>query len=229
MLELADFTQPQTWPVAVESALHEHPMPAPEPLAQRLRPMMLRLIADTVATEIAPGMRLSSIGMKRRMNELAFVFPARTLDFAALRRVLAAHGFPDVALETGALSGYIKGFIDMIVEHDGRFWIIDWKSNYLGDSAADYSAAPLADAMAHHAYHLQALLYVVALHRYLRARLPDYAYDTHIGGYLYLFVRGVRPDWRDGDAASGVHRGRPAPELVEALDALMAGVTGVAA
>ncbi|WP_277185503.1 exodeoxyribonuclease V subunit beta [Caballeronia sp. BR00000012568055] len=223
MLELADFTQSDSWMPAAERALHEHPMPAPEPLALRLKPMMLRLVADTVATEIAPGMRLSSIGMKRRMNELAFLFPTRALDFAALRRVLAAHGFPDVALESGALSGYIKGFIDMIVEHDGRFWIIDWKSNYLGDTAADYSAAPLADAMAHHAYHLQALLYVVALHRYLRARLPDYAYDTHIGGYLYLFVRGVRPDWRDGDAASGVHRGRPSLELVEALDALMAG------
>jgi exodeoxyribonuclease V beta subunit len=221
MLELADFTQTDSWPSAVERALHEHPMPAPEPLATRLRPMMLRLIADTVETEIAPGMRLKSIEMKRRLNELAFVFPARTLDFAALRRLLAAHGFPDVALEHGALAGYIKGFIDMIVEHDGRFWIIDWKSNYLGDTSADYAAAPMSAAMAEHAYHLQALLYVVALHRYLRGRLANYAYDTHIGGYLYLFVRGVRPDWRDGDAASGVHRARPALELVEALDRLM--------
>lgn len=185
--------------------------------------MMLRLLADTVATEIAPGMRLHSIAMTRRMNELEFLFPADALDFTALRRLLATHGFPDVALESGALRGFIKGFIDMIVEHDGRYWIIDWKSNHLGDAASDYAAAPLAVAMAEHAYHLQALVYVVALHRYLRARLPDYAYDTHIGGYLYLFVRGVRPDWRDGDAASGVHRGRPSLELVEALDRLMSG------
>ncbi|SAL75978.1 exodeoxyribonuclease V, beta subunit [Caballeronia arvi] len=223
MYELADFTEPSGWAAAVERALHEHPTPAPEALAPRLRPMMLRLLADTVATEIAPGMRLHSIAMTRRMNELEFLFPADALDFTALRRLLATHGFPDVALESGALRGFIKGFIDMIVEHDGRYWIIDWKSNHLGDAASDYAAAPLAVAMAEHAYHLQALVYVVALHRYLRARLPDYAYDTHIGGYLYLFVRGVRPDWRDGDAASGVHRGRPSLELVEALDRLMSG------
>ena len=223
MFELADFTEPSGWPAAVERALHEHPTPAPEALASRLRPMMLRLLADTVAAEIAPAMRLQTIAMTRRMNELEFLFPAQALDFTALRRLLAAHGFPDVALENGALRGFIKGFIDMIVEHEGRYWIIDWKSNHLGDAASDYAAAPLAAAMADHAYHLQALIYVVALHRYLRARLADYAYDTHMGGYLYLFVRGVRPGWRDGESASGVHCGRPSLELVEALDRLMSG------
>ncbi|SAK68717.1 exodeoxyribonuclease V, beta subunit [Caballeronia pedi] len=223
MFELADFTASSGWSAAVERALHEHPTPAPEALAPRLRPMMLRLLADTVATEIAPGMQLQHIAMTRRMNELEFLFPAETLDFTALRRLLAAHGFPDVALESGALRGFIKGFIDMIVEHDGRYWIIDWKSNHLGDAVSDYAAAPLAVAMSEHAYHLQALIYVVALHRYLRARLAGYAYDTHIGGYLYLFVRGVRPDWRDGESPAGVHRGRPSRELVEALDRLMSG------
>ncbi|SAK84724.1 exodeoxyribonuclease V, beta subunit [Caballeronia glebae] len=223
MYELADFTEPSGWPAAVERALREHPTPAPETLAPRLRPMMLRLLADTVTSEIAPGMRLQTIAPARRMNELEFLFSADSLDFTALRRVLAAHGFPDVALESGALRGFIKGFIDMIVEHEGRFWIIDWKSNHLGDAASDYAAAPLAVAMAEHAYHLQALIYVVALHRYLRARLAGYAYETHIGGYLYLFVRGVRPGWRDGGQPSGVHSGRPSLELVEALDRLMSG------
>jgi len=223
MFELADFMAPSGWDSAVERALHEHPTPAPEALAPRLRPMMLRLLADTLATEIAPGLQLENIAMTRRMNELEFLFSAETLDFTALRRLLAAHGFPDVALESGALRGFIKGFIDMIVEHDGRYWIIDWKSNHLGDAVSDYAAAPLAVAMSEHAYHLQALIYVVALHRYLRARLAGYAYDTHIGGYLYLFVRGVRPDWRDGESPAGVHRGRPSRELVEALDRLMSG------
>ncbi|WP_175939944.1 exodeoxyribonuclease V subunit beta [Caballeronia sp. BCC1704] len=225
MYELADFTQPATWGDAIDRALREHPTPAPEPISRRLRPMMQRLLADTLSTEIAPGLRLSQIPPARRMNELEFLFPAPSLDFAALRRILAAHGYPDVVLEAGALRGFIKGFIDMIVEHDGRYWIIDWKSNYLGERAADYSAAPLAEAMAHHAYHLQALVYVVALHRYLRARLAAYDYETHVGGYLYLFVRGVRPDWRDDDsgAPSGVHRGRPPLVLVEALDRLMFG------
>jgi exodeoxyribonuclease V beta subunit len=138
--------------------------------------------------------------------------------------VLAAHGFPDVALEAGSLRGFVKGFIDMIVEHKGRFWIVDWKSNHLGEMPDDYAAASLDAAMASHAYHLQALFYVVALHRYLQLRLRDYSFDTHIGGYLYLFVRGVRPAWRDGERQTGVHVGKPTKSLVLALDSLMQGV-----
>jgi exodeoxyribonuclease V beta subunit len=226
MYELADFTKPATWPEAIKRALHEHPIPvsASEALAANLPAMMARLLADTVATELVPGMRLDAIATKRRMNELEFLFAAESLDFAALRRVLVAHGFPDVALEAGSLRGFVKGFIDMIVEHEGRFWIIDWKSNHLGLTPADYDAPSLNAAMASHAYHLQALFYVVALHRYLRIRLRDYAFERHIGGYLYLFVRGVRPDWRDGDRPAGVHVGKPSLELIDALDRLMQGV-----
>jgi exodeoxyribonuclease V beta subunit len=226
MYELADFTKPATWPEAIKRALHEHPIPvsASEALAANLPAMMARLLADTVATELVPGMRLDAIATKRRMNELEFLFPAESLDFAALRRVLVAHGFPDVALEAGSLRGFVKGFIDMIVEHEGRFWIVDWKSNHLGLTPADYDELSLNAAMASHAYHLQALFYVVALHRYLRIRLRDYAFERHIGGYLYLFVRGVRPDWRDGDRPAGVHVGKPSLELIEALDRLMQGV-----
>jgi exodeoxyribonuclease V beta subunit len=223
MFELADFSDGSTWPHAIERALHERPAPAEPELAQRLPAMMHRLLADIVSTELVPGMTLASLDPKRRLNEMEFLFSAGSLDFPALRALLAAHGFPDVALEPGALRGFVKGFIDMIVEHEGRFWVIDWKSNHLGDTPEDYAAAPLDEAMASHAYHLQALLYVVALHRYLRLRLADYDYDRHIGGYLYLFVRGVRPDWRHGEHVGGVHARRPDYALVVALDALMDG------
>ncbi|CAN7263952.1 exodeoxyribonuclease V subunit beta [Caballeronia sp. LjRoot34] len=226
MYELADFTDLATWPEAIERALHEHPIPvsASDSLASNLPEMMARLLADTVATELVPGMRLDTIATKRRMNELEFLFPAESLDFTALRRVLVAHGFPDVALEAGTLRGFVKGFIDLIVEHEGRFWIVDWKSNHLGLTPADYDEQSLDAAMASHAYHLQALFYTVALHRYLHLRLRDYAFERHIGGYLYLFVRGVRPDWRDGDKPAGVHVGKPSLELIEAIDRLMQGV-----
>jgi len=223
MFELADFTKPQTWPDAIRGALRERPAPAVPELATRLPAMMHKLIADVVTTELVPGMVLSKLDPRRRINELEFLFAAPSLDFPALRELLIEHGYPDVALEPGVLRGFVKGFIDMIVEHDGRFWIVDWKSNHLGDSAADYADAPLQAAMASHAYHLQALLYTVALHRYLKTRLRDYSYDTHIGGYLYLFVRGVRPQWRDADGPAGVHGRRPPFELVALLDAAMIG------
>ena len=223
MFELADFSDPHSWPDAIRGALRERPAPASPELAPRLPAMMHKLLADVVSTELVPGMTLGQLDPRRRLNELEFLFAAPSLDFAALRGLLVEHGYPDVALEPGGLRGFVKGFIDMIVEHDGRFWIVDWKSNHLGDTAQDYGAAPLEAAMASHAYHLQALLYTVALHRYLKTRVRDYSYETHIGGYLYLFVRGVRPHWRDADAAAGVHARRPAFELVALLDAAMIG------
>ncbi|NYH21574.1 exodeoxyribonuclease V subunit beta [Paraburkholderia bryophila] len=223
MFELADFSDPTTWPDAIRGALRERPAPAVPELAARLPAMMHNLLTDIVNTELVPGMTLASLNPQRRLNELEFLFAAPSLVFPALRELLIEHGYPDVALEPGVLRGFVKGFIDMIVEHDGRFWVVDWKSNHLGDTVADYGSAPLEVAMASHAYHLQALLYTVALHRYLKTRVRDYTYETHIGGYLYLFVRGVRPDWRDADAAAGVHVRRPAFELVALLDAAMIG------
>ncbi|HEY2021306.1 exodeoxyribonuclease V subunit beta [Paraburkholderia sp.] len=223
MFELADFSQASTWPDAIRGALRERPAPAAPELAARLPAMMHRLIGDVVSTELVPGMTLAQLDPQRRLNELEFLFAAPSLDFPGLRELLIEYGYPDVALEPGVLRGFVKGFIDMIVEHDGRFWIVDWKSNHLGDTAADYAGVPLEAAMASHAYHLQALLYTVALHRYLKTRVRDYTYDTHIGGYLYLFVRGVRPDWRDADGPAGVYRRRAPFELVALLDAAMIG------
>ncbi|WP_133649159.1 exodeoxyribonuclease V subunit beta [Paraburkholderia flava] len=224
MFELADFSNRDTWPEAILRALRERPAPATLDLAARLPRMMYRLLEDIVATELVPGMTLERLNPARRLNELAFLFPAASLDFAALRACLVAWDYPDVALEPGALRGFVKGFIDMIVEHDGRYWIVDWKSNHLGDTPADYGAASLDAAMAGHAYHLQALLYTVALHRYLKSRLRDaYDFDRHLGGYLYLFVRGVRPGWQDGAEPAGVHARRPPYGLVMELDALMDG------
>ncbi|WP_153100636.1 exodeoxyribonuclease V subunit beta [Paraburkholderia hayleyella] len=223
MFELADFSAPQTWPQVIQRALRERPVSAPAALAQRLPTMMQTLLADVSATELVPGMTLAGLDHGRRLNELAFLFPAPALDFTVLRTRLAEAGYPDVLLEAGVLHGFIKGFIDMIVEHDGRFWIIDWKSNYLGETAEAYAAASLEAAMAQHAYHLQALLYTVALHRYLKTRVRNYAYETHIGGYLYLFVRGVRPAWRHAGTAAGVHARCPDAVLVNWLDQLMEG------
>ncbi|HDR8858425.1 TPA: exodeoxyribonuclease V subunit beta [Burkholderia territorii] len=223
LFELSRFDAPDSWHQAALGALHDRPVEAEPELAKRLPAMMARLVDDVVRTELVPGMRLADLDPARRLDEMGFLFPAPALELGALRRLLVAHGYPDVALDAGTLAGFIKGFIDMIVEHDGRFWIVDWKSNHLGNTPDAYGPRALDVAMADHAYHLQALLYTVALHRYLRGRLPDYDYDTHVAGYLYLFVRGVRPHWRSAGEPAGVHARRPARELVDALDRMMEG------
>jgi exodeoxyribonuclease V beta subunit len=114
----------------------------------------------------------------------------------------------------------MRGFIDLIFEADGRYWLVDYKSNWLGPTLDDYRADRLPPAMARDAYWLQYLIYTVVLHRLLRLRLPGYDYDTHVGGVFYLFLRGIHPE---RGAASGVFHDRPSRALVEALDGWIGG------
>jgi exodeoxyribonuclease V beta subunit len=126
---------------------------------------------------------------------------------------------PVPALGFGTLRGWLRGYIDLVCAgDDGRHWVLDWKSNHLGWTPPDYAGAALERAMAQHGYHLQALLYAVALHRHLRQRLPGYRYARDFGGVLYLFVRGLRPGWEQPDGTpGGVVRWQPPQALVEAL------------
>ena len=108
-----------------------------------------------------------------------------------------------------------RGFIDLVFRHEGQFYVVDYKSNYLGDAASHYSPARLAEAMSDHHYYLQYLLYTVALHRHLGARLPGYDYHRHMGGTFYLFLRGMAPE---RGHTTGVFHDRPSQALIEALD-----------
>jgi exodeoxyribonuclease V beta subunit len=86
----------------------------------------------------------------------------------------------------------MNGFIDLVFEHKGKYYILDWKTNYLGNSLEAYHSDGLEQAMNHHNYHLQYLIYTVALCRYLQTRIPNFDYEKHFGGVIYMFVRGVR-------------------------------------
>ena len=115
------------------------------------------------------------------------------------------------------LNGMLKGFIDLVAEHQGRYYVIDWKSNRLGLNDADYSHAAMRQHMGSHRYDLQYVLYLLALHRQLKARLPGYDYDTHVGGAIYVFLRGTH-----NAQTGGLFYDKPPKALIEALDALFA-------
>jgi exodeoxyribonuclease V beta subunit len=187
------------------------------------------MLQDVLHTELPVGtpqpLRLAEVPARQRLPELAFHFPTAGIPVAALAELLAAHGYTELgSLSAGTLGRYLTGAIDLVFAHDGRYFIADWKSNLLGHSTADYGTEPVSQEMAAERYRLQYLLYMVALHRHLRRCLPGYVPATHLGGALYLFVRGVRPHWADAQGRpSGLHFDRPAPELVEALSALLDG------
>ncbi|OBG79648.1 exodeoxyribonuclease V subunit beta [Mycobacterium sp. E802] len=221
------------WPVEVGT----------DELAAALVPMH-----DTPLGPLAPGMTLRQIGLPDRLCELDFEFPmaggdlrggefARLADVGALldEHLPATDPMAVYAerLSTGLLGcqplrGYLSGSVDVVLRIGQRFVVVDYKTNWLGTgdtslTAADYGRERLVEAMLHSDYPLQALLYSVVLHRFLSWRLPGYDPATHLGGVMYLFVRGMcgpQTPVIDGHPA-GVFSWEPPAALVIALSDLL--------
>jgi len=189
--------------------------------------MVERVLDAPLAAGPAGEMRLRGVAFDRRVCELDFQYPLRRASLAGLGDLLAKHGVAREgplrermgSLVLSPARGSMKGFIDLVFEEGGRYYLVDYKSNRLGQDVAAYDARRVEEAMEREAYVLQYLIYTVALHRFLGLRLPDYDYDRHVGGVYYLFLRGIAT----GPPGHGVFRDRPARELVEALDAFVDG------
>ncbi len=223
--ELCDFADSSTWQNAIEKAIaaypQEHEQQDTDGNTNALAAMLQQMMQDVLHTTLPDDIVLKNIPSGKRLNELGFYLPASRFSTDSLHATLKTHGYPVPSLSFTDMACYLKGFIDLVFEHNGRYYILDWKSNHLGHDVRHYDANNVQSAMQENAYHLQYLLYSVALNRYLVQRIPDYRYDTHFGGVHYLFVRGVRPDWKNPDGSpSGVFFDRPSPETMAALDAL---------
>ncbi|KAF1008105.1 MAG: RecBCD enzyme subunit RecB [Pseudomonas fluorescens] len=159
-------------------------------------------------------------GLRRYQVEMEFWFASHKVDVLALDKLVCQfthNGASRLAAEPVLLNGMFKGFIDLAFEHEGRYYLADYKSNWLGPDDSAYTRQAMELAILDHRYDLQYVLYLLALHRQLKARLADYSYDRHIGGALYLFVRGSRA------ASRGAYFTRPPRELIESLDLLFQG------
>ena len=173
---------------------------------------------EVLATELAPGLRLNALPAAHTLRELDFHLPLPGLRTRALVRCLRDAGLPVPELQDQTIRGFLKGSIDLVFRHEGRWYIADYKSNRLGADYAAYGPEGLAGAMVHGGYHLQAALYSVALHRWLQSRLRDYDPARHLGGVYYLFIRGMHP----ARGASGVHAWQPPTALLDALSTILA-------
>jgi exodeoxyribonuclease V beta subunit len=233
LFEAVDFDDPEHWPEAIDQVLRAHrstlpPDRDPTPDPTRRARMLRHLLDDVLGTPLPLGtptpLRLDTLAPDRVLKEMEFHLPAGPIDAHALNRLLQALHYPMPRLAFDTLRGYLKGFIDLVLEHEGRYFVLDWKSNHLGERPQDYAAAPLAAAMAAQGYHLQHLLYSVALDRMLAQRIADYDRARHYGGIAYLFVRGLRPGWLQPDGTpAGLYFHRPADEALDRLSALLDG------
>ncbi len=184
-----------------------------------LAPLLSRTLRATVPGAGGQGgFRLCDLDPRECIDEMEFHFALRGAGVRELIDVLHAHGVLRGRQGFGAwrtLSGLMNGKIDLTCRVDGRFHVIDYKTNQL----PAYDAAGIAQAMADSEYDWQALLYAVALQRWLRARLGrDYDFDTHVGGVCYLFCRGLDP----AVPGQGVHVLPFTRALVDAVDAVLA-------
>ena len=197
------------------------------------------------------ALRLADLSRRQRLNEMNFDLPLAPVRAAGLAAAFRAHpGGAFGAAYAGQLAalpvasrGFLTGSIDLVFRCGQRWWVLDWKSNWLGERDREgqplrcgplhYDQASLRQLMATNHYPLQAHLYLVALHRYLRWRLPDYDPSHHLGGYLYVFLRGV-PElngMQENPAAAalpvtpGLFQERPPLQRLLALDQLLAGAT----
>jgi exodeoxyribonuclease V beta subunit len=170
---------------------------------------------------------LSRVRMEDRLNELEFTFPLKALPPETLRKILARGDLRQEVPETierlsfSPLRGFMKGFMDMVFRHEDRYYLLDWKSNFLGARVEDYGPNNLARAMEENLYTLQYTFYALALNRYLKLRVQGYDYDRHFGGIFYVFLRGVDPE---KGPEFGIYRDKPRRDLVEELSEELIGV-----
>ena len=183
-------------------------------------PVAHTLVENGLETPLTPPGEAGAVfrlsDLERPVVEMEFHLPLQELHPAKLAHCLEEHGYGHrLAGDDAGINGFLHGFIDLTARHDGRWYVLDYKSNWLGPDLASYTKAAIAESMRHHGYHLQYVLYLTALHRLLTLRLEDYDYDRHIGGAFYLFLRGMRPN----APGSGVFHDRPSRACIEAIDA----------
>lgn len=176
---------------------------------------------------------LKDLPAQQTLKESEFYFPISAVDTYSLldlvntyRQDLSIHfnvALPArLAIQKDTLQGAMHGFIDLIFEYQGKYYVADYKSNFLGDSINDYQAINLAQDILKHNYDIQYLIYSLALHRYLTAFLPGYDYNKHFGGVYYLYLRGMRApkDKEQKSTDRGIFYHKIEVELIHQLDHL---------
>jgi exodeoxyribonuclease V beta subunit len=193
-------------------------------LEPALLPALERMVRSILTAPLGHGFSLAEIEASKRRAEMGFVLPLRLGEERGLRgkelaEVFLAHRFPSSDPEYGAalarleasdVRGYLRGFIDLVFEHGGKWYLADYKTNHL----ADYGPEAIGRSMRTHDYYLQYALYTVAVDRFLAMRLSAYDYERGFGGVFYLYSRAM-------SEGGGVYFDRPSPDFVRALSLLL--------
>ena len=214
IFENLHFTNDAKWVTVIDTAIKRF-SPAQKDLYEpRLADMVHHVLnASIQATDIS--FSLTEVGFDQRIHEFEFDFPVRSFHPAALK-TLSDDNISINVKSRPELEGVMNGKIDMLFECRDKYFVLDWKSTFLGDSLEQYAPAALNEAMNESNYHLQYLIYTLATKKYLESRLPEFNYEKEFGGVLYLFVRGMR-----AGTNNGIFYCKPYLHQIEALENIL--------
>ena len=187
-------------------------------------------LRNVVTTPLPNGASLSDITGEHRLSELKFVMPAdfSTADYNSAVKAerqrtdddfVKRFNTIDMDEKDTALRGMWTGEIDLLMEHKGKYYVVDYKSNFL----ESYDRKHLDDEIIKSRYDVQFISYTLALHRFLKNRIKGYDYSTHIGGIIYLFLRGMKGEGSGEEGSPGVRFLKLSRELIEDLDSKFSG------
>ncbi|WP_099074431.1 exodeoxyribonuclease V subunit beta [Proteus alimentorum] len=217
LLEVLDFSQPidELW---IQGQL------TAQGFDEKWAPLLVTWMETLFHTPLnSQGLCLADIPKSQQLDELQFYLPIeKEISSAQLTQLISQ--FDPLskrcpALQFQQVEGMLKGFIDLVFSWEGKYYVVDYKSNWLGESSEDYTQEAMMNAMMDHRYDLQYQLYTLALHRFLQQRISDYDYKSHFGGIYYLFLRGIDK----AHPGNGVYAHLPDEAFVLALDSLFTG------
>lgn len=224
LLETIDFMgSAEEWQVILKKQLIQHGFGqyTEENWLISLQNFLFAVVNTPLSTPASSPFNLAAIASRKRLNELEFYYPLAPVTGQQLQTIFNRFGHQDKPLtekigrlEFSPVRGLMKGYIDMIFEHQGRYYLVDYKTHYLGNQPDFYHYQRLESTMRREAYFLQYHIYSIALHRYLATRLENYDYQQHFGGVFYLFVRGMKPEW---GPEFGVYYDLPNARLIQEL------------
>jgi exodeoxyribonuclease V beta subunit len=199
IFEFSDFQNPEEWPVRIEQSIRRL---APGKIGDaNFAAQLLSMVNHVLYANIRVGndeIQLSKLSKTKRISELEFNFPIpKTFQIADLSNVFQNSDLK-ISTNYGEVFGMMNGLVDLFFEYNGKYYILDWKSNFLGDTVEHYTKEQLNDAMNESNYHLQYCIYTVAMKQFLESKIANFDYESQFGGVIYLFLRGMRKGLESG-------------------------------
>lgn len=219
IFENIQFADDTHWDRGLEKAINRY-LPGQQEQYMPLLRQMLDHVLNTTITIDGSSFRLSDVSGDKRIPEFEFDFPVPLFlpdilnDLSETSASLSVRRFAELGHHE--LEGIMNGKMDLFFEHGGKYYILDWKSNYLGNTIEEYVPVSLAGAMNESNYHLQYLIYTLAAKKYLESRIPGFDYTTQFGGVIYLFIRGIRKG-----SGTGIFTVKPSLEKIERLENIL--------